>query len=190
MNILTRLWIHNQDYEYYACSVHLLCIQLVTKHYTCGFPAPGCKCDCTLSFWVHMWISCLGNASQLYANKPYLNTAWRPREMTVFQNMTLLRDFTAKSTHSPAVFTLWVFIPIHLRVPLSHPFCSHWANLPRTLLEVASQIVWHIHAIVAWWVMQTLEVWADTKSCETYHVFSKTSLFILSYIVCLHYPYI
>ena len=28
-----------------------------------------------------LWSSCLGNASQLYANKSYLNTAWRPCEV-------------------------------------------------------------------------------------------------------------
>ena len=38
-------------------------------------------------------------------------------------------------------------------------------RLPMILLEVTSQIVWHIHAIAAWRVLQTLEVWADTKSC-------------------------
>ena len=37
-----------QGYKYYAYSVHLLYIQ---KPYTSGFPAPGCKCDCTLSLW-------------------------------------------------------------------------------------------------------------------------------------------
>ena len=36
---LPGLWIHNHDYEYYVRSVHLLYIQLVTKPYTCGFPA-------------------------------------------------------------------------------------------------------------------------------------------------------
>ena len=82
----------------------------------------------------------------------------------------LLKICTAKPTHSHAVFTLWGYISTHL--PLSHPFCSHWTNLPRTLPEVASQIVWHIdlHTVAfkaAWWVMQTLEVLADTKSCQT-----------------------
>ena len=89
-----------------------------------------------------------------------------PVRWLFFRTMTILRDFTAKPTHSPAVFTLWVCIPIHL--PLSHPFCSHWTNLQ----GVASQIVWHIPAIAAWRVMQTLEVWADTKSCrDTSHLF-------------------
>ena len=85
---LPGLWIHNQNYEYYTCTVHLLYVQLVTKPYTRGLPAPGCKCDCTLSFWPHLWSRCLGNASQLYANKSYLNTAWREAlwgEMTLFQ---------------------------------------------------------------------------------------------------------
>jgi len=45
-------WIRNQGYEYSACSVHMLYIQL-------GFPAPGCTYDCTLSFWAHLWSSCL-----------------------------------------------------------------------------------------------------------------------------------
>ena len=80
-------WIHNQDYEYYACSVHLLYIQLVTKQYTCGFPAPGCKCTCTLSLWAHLWSSCLGNASQLYANKSYLNTPVRPTQPCCFHSL-------------------------------------------------------------------------------------------------------
>ena len=64
-------------------------------------------------------------------------------------------------------FTLWVYIPTHL--PPSHSFYSHWINLPRTLLKVTSQIVWQIHAMAfkaAWWVMQALEFWADTKSCR------------------------
>ena len=34
---LPGTWIHNQDYEYYACLVHLLYIQLVTKHYAVIF---------------------------------------------------------------------------------------------------------------------------------------------------------
>jgi len=34
---LAGLWIDNQDYEYYTCSVHLLYIQLVTKLYAYGF---------------------------------------------------------------------------------------------------------------------------------------------------------
>ena len=158
-----------QDYEYYACSVHLLYIQLVTKQYTCGFPAPGCKCNCTLSFWAHLWSSCLGNASMQFYCTWTLHGG--PVKWWFFRIMTLLRDFTAKPTHSPAVFTLWVCIPIHL--PMSHLFCSHWTNLPRTLLEVVSQIVWHIHAIAAWQVMQTMKVWADTKSWRdsTHHIF-------------------
>jgi len=79
--------------------------------------------------------------SQLYANKSHLNTAWRPCEVrwlfsrTIYV-MTLLRDFTVKSAHSHAIFTLLVCIPTHL--PLSHPLCSHWTNLPKTLLEVVS----------------------------------------------------
>ena len=60
-----------------------------------------------------------------------------------------------------------IYVPTHL--PLSHPFCSHWTNLPRTLLEVTSQIFdtynYAIAFKAAWQVMQTLEVWADTKSC-------------------------
>ena len=86
--------------------MHLLYIQLVTKHYTCGFPAPG---NCTLLLWAHLWSSCLGNASQLYANRSYLNIAWRPCVVRwlfsrTICTMTLLRDFTTKPpTHSPAV---------------------------------------------------------------------------------------
>jgi len=41
-----------QDYEYIirimntkACSVHMLYIQLVTKPYNMGIPAPGCSYD-------------------------------------------------------------------------------------------------------------------------------------------------
>jgi len=139
----------------------LLYIQRVTQHYTCGFPASGCKCDCTMSLRAHMWSSCLASSMQI-------NYTWTlhggPVRWWFFRTMTILRDFTAKPTQSPVVFTLWVCTPIHL--PLFHPFCSHWTNLPRILLEVASQIVWHIHAIAAWRVMQTLEVWADTKSCR------------------------
>jgi len=53
--------------------------------------------------------------------------------------MTYWGIFTAKARDSHAVFIFWVYIPAHL--PLSHPFCSHWINLSRTLLEVTSQIV-------------------------------------------------
>ena len=90
--------------------------------------------------------------------------------MTVFQDH-LCNDptegfFSAKPTHSHAVFTLWVYIPTYL--PLSHLFCSH---LPRKLVEVTSLIAWHIQCMLAIAfkaarVMQTLEVWADTKSCR------------------------
>ena len=61
-----REYIHNQDYEYYACSVHLLYNQLETKPYTCG------KCDCTLSFWAHVWASCLG----MLASSMLINHTW------------------------------------------------------------------------------------------------------------------
>jgi len=56
--------------------------------------------------------------------------------------------FTAKPTHSRAVFTLWVYIPTYL--PLSYPLslCSHWTNTPRKLLEVTSQIIWHIQCML------------------------------------------
>ena len=161
-----------QDCEYILWILCMLYIQLVTKPYTCGFPAPGYKCDWTLSFWAHLWSGCLGNASQLYANKSHLNTAWRPCEVRwLFSRtvcaMTLLMDFTAKPTHSHAVFTLWVYTYTN-PPPLSHPFCSHWTNLPSTMLKVTSLIVlthtmYAIAFKAAWWVMQTLEVWADTK---------------------------
>ena len=87
-------------------------------------------------------------------------------EMTVFRDPT---EWFLQPTHTqPCCFHLWVYIPTHL--PLSHPFCSHWTKIPRTLLEVTSQIVCgHIvHAIqfkAAWRVMVTLDIWADTKSC-------------------------
>ena len=175
MNILTGLWLHNQNYEYYTCTVHLLYVQLVTKPYTRGLPAPGCKCDCTLSFWPHLWSRCLGNASQLYANKSYLNTAWRPREVRwLFSRaicaMTLLNDFTAKPTCNTAVFTLWVYIPTQLHLshtsahtePISQAQCWKWNH----------KFFGTLHAITARRVMQTLEVWADIKLC---HVFFSSS---------------
>jgi len=65
----------------------------VTKPYRYGFSAPGCTHDCTLLFWAHLWSSCLGSASQLYANKLYLNAAWRPCEMTVFQDLDPIGGF-------------------------------------------------------------------------------------------------
>jgi len=45
MNILTRTVNTNRDYEYQACSVHLL----YSKAYTYSFPDPGCTQDCTKS---------------------------------------------------------------------------------------------------------------------------------------------
>ena len=59
---------------------------------------------------------------------------------------------------------------------LFHPFWLHWTNFSRSLLEVTSQIVWHIHAIAfkaAWRVMQTLAVTCPRipSHAETYHVF-------------------
>ena len=83
---------------------------------------------------------------------------WRSIRKRQFQDISE----PAKPTHSHAVY-----IPTHL--PQSHNFHSHWIDLPRTLLKVTSQIVWHIHAMAfkaAWWVMQALEFWADTKSCR------------------------
>jgi len=50
----------NREYIITICmlsapALHSACNQ----NYTCGFPAPGCKCDCTLPFWVRMWTRCL-----------------------------------------------------------------------------------------------------------------------------------
>ena len=104
----------------------------------------------------------------------------------------LLRDFTTKYRHSHAVFNLWVYIATHL--PLFHPsthtidnLCSHWTNLPITLLEVT---VWPIHAIAfkaAWqvlcrhwqlkglqWPLHNFEL--VPSRAETYHVFFKDCL--------------
>ena len=92
----------------------------------------------------HLWWSCLGNASQLYANQLYLNTAWRPCEVRwqfarTICTVALLREFYSQ-THK--LFSLFgcMYQP-------TSPFCPHWTNLPRTLLEVTSQIAWNIHAI-------------------------------------------
>ena len=88
--------------------------------------------------------------------------------------------FSAKPTHSHAIFTLWVYIPTHL--PLSHPFCSHWTNLPRKLLEVTSQIVWYIQCMLAIAFKAARELCRHWKfelilsRAETYHIFLKTIL--------------
>ena len=63
-------------------------------------------------------------------------------------------SLTAKPTHSHAIFTLWVYIPTHL--PLSQSFCSHWTNLPKKLLEVTSQIVWHIQGMLCHFLLKTI----------------------------------
>ena len=88
-------------------------------------------------------IKLLRQCSPVLANKSDLNTAWRLYEArwrfyrTIkIGKMTLLRDFTAK--HSHTVFTCSVHTIDNL--------CSHWTNLQRTLLEVTSHVVWYIHA--------------------------------------------
>ena len=125
-------------------SVHLLCIQLVTKHYTVVFLSNLI----TNVLRRPEYNRTFSLEQAMLASSILIDHTWTlhggPVRWWFFRTNTLLRDFTAKPTHSPAVFTLWVGIPI--RLPLSHPFCSYWTNLPRTLLEVASQIVWHIHA--------------------------------------------
>jgi len=74
--------------------------------------------------------------------------------MTFFQDY-LYNDptegFLQPNPQAAMLFSPWVYIPTHL--PLGQ----------------TSQIVWHIHARAfkaARLVMQTLEVWTDTKSCR------------------------
>ena len=123
----------------------------------------------------------------MLANESHLNTAWRPCEVRrLFSRticaMTLLRIFTAKPTHSHSVFTLWVYISTHL--PQSHPFCSHWTNLPRKLLEVTSKIVlthtmYAIAFKAAWELCRHWRFELILSRAETYHVFLKDYLVIL-----------
>jgi len=58
-------WLHNKDYEYYVCSVHTLYIQLVSKPYKYGFCWSRLQYVYDYTFWAQLWLSCLGNASQL-----------------------------------------------------------------------------------------------------------------------------
>ena len=115
-------------------------------------------------------------AFEAMSQKLHLNIAWRPCEVRWLFSRTILQwpywgIFEAKPTHSHAVYPL-AFIPTHL--PLSHPFCSHWTNLPRTLLEFTSQIVWQIHAIAfkvgisGYGNLQTMSTdkWATSKSTQ------------------------
>ena len=101
-----------------------------------------------LSFWAHLWSCCLGNASQLYANNLHLNTAcmealWGEWLFSrTICTMTLLRDFFQPNPHPAGLFSCFGCI----YQPTS--FCSHWTNLPRKLLEVTSQIVWHIQCML------------------------------------------
>jgi len=105
-----------QDHEYTIRTMNTMQLSTPGIHSACNqtlymWFSWSRQCNCTLSFWAHLWSSCLGNASQLYANTSYLNTAWRPCEARwQFSRTTLLRDFTAKPTHSTAVFALWVYI--------------------------------------------------------------------------------
>ena len=77
--------------------------------------------------------------------------------------------FIAKPTHSQAVFTLWVYIPPP-NLPLSRPFCSHWINLPRTLLEVTSCSELHD------WLCRRWRLELILSCAETCHIFLKTIL--------------
>ena len=111
--------------------------------------------------------------------------------MTVFQDH-LCNDptegfFTAKPTHSRAVFTLWVYIPTHLPCPtLSVPTepipqgnCWKWHH------KLFDTYMYAIAFKAAWRVMQTLEIWADTKSCQDISCLFKDCLVILVSIYCV-----
>ena len=80
--------------------------------------------------------------------------------------------FTAKPTHSHAVFTLWVYIPTHL--PLFHPSAHTESTFPGNCSK------WHhkLFDTQCMLVMQILEAWADTKLCPDIScLFKKTILF-------------
>ena len=68
--------------------------------------------------------------------------------------MTLLRDFYSQTHTQPCYFhPLGVYTNPS---PLLPPFCSHWTNLPKKLLEVTSQIVWHIQGMLCHFLLKTI----------------------------------
>ena len=148
-------------------SAYAIHIQLVTKPYTYGF-----SCS-RLHVRLHsVVLSILVIKLLRLINLTWTLHAWRPCEVKwlfsrTICTMTLLRDFFSQTHTQPCCFN-----PLGVYTnppPLSHPFCSHWTNLPRKLLEVTSQIVWHVQC-----TLKHLELhesyadiggWADTKSC-------------------------
>jgi len=147
------------------CTCYPACNQTLYS----GFAAPGCKCDCTLSFWTHLWSSRLGNvANQLYANKSYLNIAWRPCEMTFFRTKTMYWGIL-QHTQSFCIHPLGVYTNPPPPVPLT---------LNQSPKDIAgsgiTNCLTYTCYIAAWRVKQTLEV---SSRAETYHVFLKTSCY-------------
>jgi len=120
---LTGPWIHNYramntKHAQCTCYAH----QLVTKPYTYGFSCSRLHVRLHSAVLSTLVIKLLRQCLQ--TNRTWTLHAWRPCEVKwlfsrTICTMTLLRD------------VVWP--------------CSHWTNLPsRKLLEVTSQIVWHI----------------------------------------------
>ena len=131
--------------------------------------------------------SCLGNASKYIALEHCMHEGpvrWNdcfPGPFVQWPYWGIF--FSAKPTHSHVVFTLWVYIPTHLS--LSHPFCSHWTNLPGKLLEVTSQSNCLTHTMyakafkVACKLCRHWRFELILSHAETCHVFLKTILLML-----------
>ena len=121
-----------------------------------------CKHIARLWVWLHL----TGLSSKI---KTWKRSMWPIREgfhPRKFSRYTVVHVWlSSKWSTPPTPFLL-----------LSHSFCSHWTNLPRTMLEVASQIVWHIHAIAAWRVMQTLSKVVQRQ----YHFFVRLACYLVT----------
>ena len=77
--------------------------------------------------------------------------------------LTLLRDFTDKTIHRHAFFTMWVCIQTHL--PVS-PFLLILSHSPKGIAgtDITDCLTHTCYSCMTGY--ETLEVWADAKSCR------------------------
>ena len=83
-----------------APAMHSACNQTLYS----GFPKQlDHKCAQKARVQSHFQLGA-GNASQLYTNRSYLNTAWRPCEMMVFQDQYPTEGFYSYTHSQPCCF--------------------------------------------------------------------------------------
>jgi len=135
-----------------------------------GFPASGCTYDCTLLFWAHFWSSYLASG---LANKSHLNTVWWPSEVRWWticaMTLLIMRDFYSQTYTQPCCFHP---LGVHTNPPSPvPPFLLTLNQSPKEIAgnDITNCLTYTMYAIAfkaARRVMQTLEVWADTKLCQ------------------------